>query len=101
MSMELDGSDRREGETIYALSNATANADGIIATANRHFSHSVNFHDKHFKLLASNNDFKNGDDVHNWNAPARVVAGPSGDFYGLDQNRHQIIRHWCLKFPIN
>ena len=92
MSMKLDGSDHRDGDTVYALKNATANRDGLIATANGHFSHSVNLYNQAFELQASNKDFKNGDDVGDWSAPSRVVAAPSGDFYALDHNLQQVIR---------
>ncbi len=92
MSLNPDGGDRRDGDTVYALSNATANRDGLIATANAHFSHSVNLYDRQLRLQVSNNDFKNGDDVRDWTAPSRVVAAPSGDFYALDHNRHQVVR---------
>ncbi len=86
-----DGGERLGGEVVYALQNATANADGIIATANAHFSHSVNLYDAGFQHLATGNEFLVNDGV-GWDAPARVEAGAGGDFYGLDQHRLRLLR---------
>ncbi len=86
-----DGTKRLGGDVIYALTNATANADGLIATANAHFSHSVNIYDKEFKHLVVCNEFLVNDQV-GWDAPSRVEVGASGDFYGIDQHRLRILR---------
>ena len=92
LAMDRDGSNRTDGDTVYALRQVTANADGLIATANAHFSHSVNVYSPDFGHLASNDSFTNGDHVHDWNAPGKIEAGPSGDFYALDHNVFRVVR---------
>lgn len=59
-----DGTKRLGGGVVYALGGAVANAEGTIATANGHFSHSINFYDPQFrKLNGSFGEFRHGDDV--------------------------------------
>ena len=86
-----DGASKTPGVTGYAIGNVTANANGIIASANAHFQHSIKLWDHNFNGLLENNDFLNSDTV-GWQGPAHVEAGQSGDFYGLDQNRGRIVR---------
>jgi outer membrane protein assembly factor BamB len=91
LRVSRDGTQKLGGDAVYAMSNATANAEGVIASANAHFNHSVNLYDPTFKKFASCSEFLVNDTVQ-WNAPARVEAGASGDFYGLDQHRSRILR---------
>jgi outer membrane protein assembly factor BamB len=91
LRMERDGSGRRGSKVTYALTMVAANADGIIATSNAHFNHSINLWDRNFAKLGADSDFLVSDLVQ-WNAPFDVQAGASGDFYGMDQSRNRIVR---------
>jgi outer membrane protein assembly factor BamB len=91
LRVSRDGSARLGGKVTYALWMAAANGDGVIATANGHFSHSVNLWSPAFEQLGGVNEFLNNDQVE-YMSPSDVQAGPSGDFYGIDQNRNRIIR---------
>ena len=91
LRVSRDGQRKLGGDAVYAMANATANAAGVVASANGHFNHSVNLYDRNFKQFAACNEFLVGDKV-GWDAPARVEAGASGDFYGLDQHRLRILR---------
>ncbi|MFM7290141.1 MAG: WD40 repeat domain-containing protein [Planctomycetia bacterium] len=91
LRVSRDGTRKLGGDAIYSMANATANAEGVIASANSHFNHSVNLYDASFKHFAACGEFLVNDTVQ-WDAPARVEAGASGDFYGLDQHRLRILR---------
>lgn len=87
-----DGADKVGGTVVYAMGNATANAAGVIATANAHFAHAVNLYDANFQALATNAEFLVNDAV-GWDAPLGVEAGEtSGDFYGIDHHRNRVVR---------
>lgn len=86
-----DGSNKVGAAIVYAALNATANADGVIASANAHFARKISLCDRDFTSLGSVGDFLANDAV-GWSAPAHVEAGPSGDFYGADQHRDRIVR---------
>jgi hypothetical protein len=85
-----DGARKLGGKVTYALSTATANADGLIATANAHFAHSVNVWSPAFQQLGGVSDFLNSDATEYF-CPCDVQAG-ARDFYGLDLNRDRIVR---------
>jgi hypothetical protein len=89
-----DGTQRLGGDVEKdSLQNATANAHGVIATANSHFNHSVNLYDPNFHPLGSCSEFTNNDKPGvDYGSPAMVVAGPSGDFYGLEAPRFRVLR---------
>lgn len=91
LRLSRDGKQKLGGEVIYAIHNATANAAGVIATANAHFNHSLNFYDSKFQKLVATDDFLVNDQV-GWDAPSHVEAGASGDFYGIDQHRNRVLR---------
>ena len=91
LRMARDGASKAGGEVVYAMHNATANAGGIIATANAHFNHAVNVYDAVFLHRAAANDFLVNDQVQ-WDAPLCVEAGAGGDFYGVDQHRNRVLR---------
>jgi hypothetical protein len=91
LRLARDGKDKVGGATVYAAHNATANAAGLIATSNAHFSHSIQIYRSDFSKLAAVADFLNSDQA-GWDAPADVEAGAGGDFYGLDQHRDRILR---------
>ena len=91
LRVSRDGTRKLGGDAIYSMANSTANAEGVIASANSHFNHSVNLYDATFKHFAACGEFLVNDTVQ-WDAPARVEAGASGDFYGLDQHRLRILR---------
>ena len=63
-----------------------ANANGIIAVGHAHFADCVKLYDPNFNLLATVTGF-NGS---NYDAPADVEVGASGNFYGLDQWNNRI-----------
>jgi hypothetical protein len=86
-----DGKDRLGGAVGYSMQAVAARKDGTIATAEAHFPHRVAFWDKSFAPLGHIPDFLVSDTVQ-WNAPSDVVAGESGDFYGIDQHRLRILR---------
>ena len=91
LRVNRDGTGKVGGEVTYALTAATANADGVIATGNGHFNHSVNLWSPKFERLGAVSDFLNNDKVQYF-APSDVQAGAGGDFYGLDENRNRILR---------
>ena len=91
LRLSRDGQQKLGGEVVYALHNATANSEGVIATANAHFNHSLNLYDGNFRKQVSADDFLVNDQV-GWDAPSHVEAGKSGDFYGIDQHRNRIVR---------
>jgi len=86
-----NGERKTGGKVVYAGTSVAANRDGIFATGNAHFSHSVNLYDAHFQSIGSINEFLNNDTV-GWNAPTSVECGTSGDFYALDNHRQRILR---------
>ena len=86
-----DGKAKLGGDVVSnGLTTATANAAGLIATANAHFTHAVNIYDKDFNPLAACDKFLNNDKV-SWYCPTDVQAGET-DFYGLNLNRDGILR---------
>jgi outer membrane protein assembly factor BamB len=91
LRMTREGGDKYGAAVTYALANAAANKDGVLATANGHFAHKVALYDRTFKPSAEAADFLVGDHV-GWDAPPHVEAGESGDFYGVDQHRDRILR---------
>ncbi len=91
LRVSRDGVERRGGDAVYSMANATANAAGVIASANTHFNHSVNLYDRNFNRFTACGEFLGNDQV-GWDAPVRVEAGASGDFYGIDQHRLRILR---------
>jgi outer membrane protein assembly factor BamB len=78
-------------QVVSAAHNATANADGVLATANAHFAHQVTLYSRSFTQTGTATDFLVSDQV-GWDAPAHVEAGSSGDFFALDQHRDRIVR---------
>jgi hypothetical protein len=91
LRFERDGTGRSGGPVTYACANATANAQGVTATASGHFAHKVTLYDREFKEIAHVGDFLVNDQV-GWDAPAHVEAGPGGDFYAVDQHRNRVVR---------
>jgi outer membrane protein assembly factor BamB len=91
LRISRDGQDKVGGAAVPAIGNATADANGLIASSNGHFSHQVAFYDKDFQKINAVTDFLVSDQV-GWDAPADVEAGAGGDFYGLDQHRDRILR---------
>ncbi|WP_020473606.1 outer membrane protein assembly factor BamB family protein [Zavarzinella formosa] len=91
LRIDRGGKNKLGGEVTSALTAATANADGVIATGNAHFNHSVNLWSPAFEKLGTVNDFLNNDTVEYF-SPFDVQPGSGGDFYGIDQNRTRIVR---------
>lgn len=89
--MNPDGTGKTGGKVTYAMWNLAANADGIFATANAHFSRSVNLWAPDFQHLGKVGDFLSNDATEWW-GPCDVQAGAGGDFYAADQNRERIVR---------
>jgi hypothetical protein len=83
-----DGSEPAGAPPGASLSNATANADGIIAAAYAHFAKNVTLFDAGWNVLGR---FARIADA-GFRSPGGVAAGPSGDFYALDQGRDQVVR---------
>ncbi|MBV8312221.1 MAG: hypothetical protein JO344_17715, partial [Planctomycetaceae bacterium] len=90
LRFDRDGRGKVGGAISHALTGVAANADGVLATSNAHFSHKVAIYDKTFKDTVSVNDFLVNDRV-GWDAPGHVEAG-AHDFFGLDQHRNRIVR---------
>ncbi|MFC5148368.1 PQQ-binding-like beta-propeller repeat protein [Streptomyces aureoversilis] len=86
-----DGSAPRAGRVGYAVLAVTANAAGVIATAEAHFPHRIAFWDAGFAPLGHIDDFTTGD-AEGYAAPSAVEAGESGDFYGIDQYELRVLR---------
>ncbi|MFI8931777.1 hypothetical protein ACIG3E_29405 [Streptomyces sp. NPDC053474] len=91
LRLSLDGSTTRVGKAGSALLAVTANRAGVIATAEHHFSHRVAFWDKDFRPLGSCDEFT-VNDTDGYFAPPAVEAGPSGDFYAMDQHALRVLR---------
>ncbi len=91
LRVSRDGRDKLGGKTDEAINNATADANGLIASAHGHFAHEVALADKQFHKLGAVTDFLVSDQV-GWDAPAGVEASAGGDFYALDQHRDRILR---------
>jgi len=91
LRVSLDGSQKLGGTVVYAMTGLAANKDGILATANAHFSKSVNLYDPHFTPVGKLDGFRGGDDT-GWDGPGAVEAGASGDFYALDQHANRVVR---------
>jgi hypothetical protein len=85
---DRDGSHPVLGKTGPALTGATANKAGLLAAAHAHFARNVTLYSRDYIPLGRFTRL--GD--YNFTAPAGIEAGPSGDFYVLDQGRDQIIR---------
>lgn len=86
-----DGRTQLGGKSGYSLTAVAANRDGVIATAEAHFSHRVAFWGRDFAALGHVPDFLVNDQVQ-WNAPSAVEAVDAGDFFGIDQHRLRILR---------
>src|SRR5262249_46136194 len=82
LRLDRDGKHRFGGTAVYAIGNVTANADGVVATANAHFAHKVTLYGPDLRVRGAVEEFLNNDTV-GWSAPPHVEAGASGDFYGL------------------
>src|SRR5580698_3057590 len=63
MRLDRDGRDKVGATVGYALTGVAANADGVLATSNAHFSHRVALYDKTFKDVVSVDDFLVNDQV--------------------------------------
>src|SRR5688500_10951628 len=83
-----DGTNPVIGKTAYALTGATANKDGLMAAGHAHFARYVGLYDSDFNTVGRFSRLGDG----NFSAPSGIEAGPSGDFYALDQGRDQVIR---------
>lgn len=91
MCFSLDGALRGAGAVGYATGAVTANAAGLIATAESHLPHRVCLWDQDFTLVTHLAEFTTNNNV-GWAAPSDVVAGPSGDFYAIDQHVGRVVR---------
>jgi hypothetical protein len=91
LRLGLDGSGKSGGAVEYAAHSATANRDGVVATANGHFAHKVALYGPDFARGGAADEFLVNDQV-GWDAPAHVEAGAGGDFYAIDQHRDRILK---------
>ena len=90
LRVSRDGTQKFGGDVVAnGLQNATANADGIVATANAHFQHAINLYGRNMGQIASYGDFLFKDF---YDVPQHVEAGASGDFYAIDAHRQRILR---------
>jgi len=88
MRMKRDGTERECVTIGPLLFNATANAQGIIGVDCVHFSKRVMLLDKDFGTVGAMIKIEGS----TFASPARVEAGPSGDFYALDDVADRIVR---------
>jgi outer membrane protein assembly factor BamB len=86
-----DGTGKTGGAIMYCTNGLAANADGIMVSADAHFTHAMNLLDRSFRQYAAFNEIVYGDNV-GWDAPRWVEAGAGGDFYGMDQYRNRLVR---------
>ncbi|MFO0841448.1 MAG: PQQ-binding-like beta-propeller repeat protein [Gemmataceae bacterium] len=86
-----DGAAKFGAAVEYAAGNATANGDGVVATANGHFARKVTVYGADFARRGAAGEFLANDQV-GWDAPAHVEAGAGGDFYALDQHRDRVVK---------
>ncbi len=91
LRLDRDGRNRRGSVIKDATWGIAANKEGIIASANAHFQHSVNLWSPAFKHLGGVDDFLNSDATEYF-GPCDVVVGESGAFYAPDQNRNRIVK---------
>ncbi|MEU1378078.1 PQQ-binding-like beta-propeller repeat protein [Streptomyces triculaminicus] len=91
LRVAADGSTPRAGEVGYAVLAITANAAGVIATAEAHIHPRVAFWDAEFNLLGHVDEFTDNDAV-GFAAPSAIEAGASGDFYAVDQYALRVLR---------
>ena len=90
MRIGPDGREKSGGQVAWnGFNEAAANADGVIATANAHFTHSVITYDKKFERIGACADFRMPGPT---SAPTSVCVGASGDFYGLDHVANRVLR---------
>ena len=90
MRIGPDGTEKSGGQVAWnGFNEAAANADGVVATANAHFTHSVITYDKKFQQIGACADFKMPGST---SAPTSVCVGASGDFYGLDHVANRVLR---------
>ncbi len=86
LRLSREGKDKFGAEVLPAWS-ATANKDGVMATASPGYGgHQVAVYDSFFRARGGVGDFE---EHHN---PVHVEAGAGGDFYGLDTHRRQVVR---------
>ncbi|MBS0262937.1 MAG: hypothetical protein JSS02_13415, partial [Planctomycetes bacterium] len=91
LRVSKDGTQKFGGETVYAITGVAANDHGHFATANAHFSKSVNTYDARFQSLGQAVGFTGNDEV-GWDGPGSIEVGASGDFYALDQYANRVMR---------
>jgi hypothetical protein len=82
LRMSREGADKYGAEMLPCW-NATANRDGVMAIASPGYGRQIALYDVSFVRRGRVDDFED---------PAHVEAGTSGDFYGLDNRRVQILR---------
>src|SRR5262245_59782494 len=88
LRLSRDGKEKVGAEVVAAAFSATANRDGVMATANPSYGgHRVAVYRPAFRLLGGVADFE---EDHN---PGHVEAGAGGDFYALDTHRRRVVRH--------
>jgi outer membrane protein assembly factor BamB len=86
LRLSRDGKDRFGTEVLLAF-NATANKDGLLATASPGpGGHRLALYGPSYRLRGGVDDFEHD---HN---PGHVEAGTSRDFYGLDSHRRRVMR---------
>ena len=82
------GGEQTGGVLTNQMANATANGQGIMATSNMHFARKVTLWDAGFHVVGAMVK------ISGWTfrAPIHVEAGPSGDFYAVDNAADRVIR---------
>lgn len=91
LRLKPDGSEQTFARVGYAAQGITADAQGVIATADAHFPHRITFWDVHFNELGHYDEFAAADDV-GYYSPGGVEAAESGGFYAIDQHVRRVLK---------
>ena len=94
MRINADGTEKEGTDTLTsdtAITGITANADGLMGISVAHFASRVIIASPDFSAVGYTDGFFHGDT--RWGDPSDVAVGAvSGDFYGIDLYRNQIVR---------
>jgi len=107
MRMTRDGKNKSGGDSGYATGNVAANANGIMAAVNQHFTHSVGFYDKDLVRFAGVDEFvswtKEFGEASSYSDPFRVEVGVACAYTNLERERREtnsLVQLRCYTFPV-
>ncbi|MFE6177110.1 WD40 repeat domain-containing protein [Streptomyces sp. NPDC056464] len=91
LRLRADGSEQTFARAGYAAQAITADAGGVIATADAHFPHRITFWDTDFNELGHYDEFTADDDA-GYFSPGGVEAAERGGFYAIDQHARRVLK---------